>query len=209
MLDQHYHEAANYLASRLPKDIKTAIILGSGLGKLGDMLENPTIIPYTQIPHFSHSTAIGHKGNLIAGTLSGVPVLCMQGRFHYYEGYPMEQVTFPIRVMKLLGIENLLVSNAAGGINQTFRVGDLMIIRDHINNLPNPLIGPNVEMFGPRFPRYDAPPTTANSSRRLRPSLRSSASTSTKVCTSASRVPRMRPLLSTPTGLARVATLSV
>ena len=152
MLDQHYHEAANYLASRLPKDIKTAIILGSGLGKLGDMLENPTIIPYTQIPHFSHSTAIGHKGNLIAGTLSGVTVLCMQGRFHYYEGYPMEQVTFPIRVMKLLGIENLLVSNAAGGINKNFRVGDLMIIRDHINNLPNPLIGPNAEMFGPRFP---------------------------------------------------------
>ena len=157
MLDQHYHEAANYLASRLPKDIKTAIILGSGLGKLGDMLENPTIIPYTQIPHFSHSTAIGHKGNLIAGTLSGVTVLCMQGRFHYYEGYPMEQVTFPIRVMKLLGIENLLVSNAAGGINQTFRVGDLMIIRDHINNLPNPLIGPNVEMFGPRFPDMTRP----------------------------------------------------
>ena len=112
MLDQHYHEAANYLASRLPKDIKTAIILGSGLGKLGDMLENPTIIPYTQIPHFSHSTAIGHKGNLIAGTLSGVTVLCMQGRFHYYEGYPMEQVTFPIRVMKLLGIENLQIGRA-------------------------------------------------------------------------------------------------
>ena len=134
MLDNHYHEAANYLASRLPKDIKTAIIL------------------YSQIPHFPHSTAIGHKGNLIAGTLSGVPVLCMQGRFHYYEGYPMEQVTFPIRVMKLLGIENLLVSNAAGGINKNFRVGDLMIIRDHINNLPNPLIGPNAEMFGPRFP---------------------------------------------------------
>ena len=101
MLDNHYHEAANYLASRLPKDIKTAIILGSGLGKLGEMLQQPTVIPYSQIPHFPHSTAIGHKGNLIAGTLSGVPVLCMQGRFHYYEGYPMEQVTFPIRVMKL------------------------------------------------------------------------------------------------------------
>ena len=96
MLEHHYHEAANYLASRLPKDIRTAIILGSGLGKLGDMLQNPTVIPYTQIPHFPHSTAIGHKGNLIAGTLSGVPVLCMQGRFHYYEGYPMEQVTLPL-----------------------------------------------------------------------------------------------------------------
>ena len=198
MLEQHYHEAANYLASRLPKDIRTAIILGSGLGRLGEMLQEPTVIPYTQIPHFPHSTAIGHKGNLIAGTLSGVPVLCMQGRFHYYEGYPMEQVTFPVRVMKLLGIENLLVSNAAGGINQTFRVGDLMIIRDHINNLPNPLIGPNMEMFGPRFP-----------SRRLRLSLRSSVSMCRRVSTSALQGLRMRPQQSTTTGHAQVVMPSV
>lgn len=149
--EQLYHEAANFLASRLPK-IKTAIILGSGLGELASMLTEATVIPYNQIPHFAHSTAVGHKGNLIAGQLGGVPVLLMQGRFHYYEGYPMEQVTFPIRVMKLLGIENLLVSNAAGGINTSFKVGDLMIIRDHINNMPNPLIGQNIEMFGPRFP---------------------------------------------------------
>lgn len=152
MQEQHYHEAANYLVSRLPKDIKTAIILGSGLGELANKLTEPTVIPYSQIPHFAHSTAVGHKGNLIVGKLNGVLVLAMQGRFHYYEGYPMEQVTFPVRVMKLLGIENLLVSNVAGGINTTFKVGDLMIIKDHINNLPNPLIGPNVESFGPRFP---------------------------------------------------------
>lgn len=152
MHEQHYHEAASFLASRLPKDTKTAIILGSGLGELARNIKDATVISYNQIPHFAHSTAIGHKGNLIVGTLSGVPVLAMQGRFHYYEGYPMDRVTFPIRVMKLLGIENLLVSNAAGGINTSFKVGDLMIIRDHINNMPNPLIGPNSEMFGPRFP---------------------------------------------------------
>lgn len=152
MQEQHYHEAASFLASRLPKETKTAIVLGSGLGKLADNIQNAIAIPYSQIPHFATSTAIGHKGNLIVGTLAGVPVIAMQGRFHYYEGYPMDQVTFPIRVMKLLGIENLLVSNAAGGVNTTFKIGDLMIIKDHINNLPNPLIGHNMEMFGPRFP---------------------------------------------------------
>lgn len=152
MQEQHYHEAASFLASRLPKETKTAIILGSGLGELANSIKDATVIPYTQIPHFAHSTAIGHKGNFIVGLLGGTPVIAMQGRFHYYEGYPMDQVTFPIRVMKLLGIENLLVSNAAGGINNTFKVGDLMIIKDHINNMPNPLIGPNMDMFGPRFP---------------------------------------------------------
>ncbi len=152
MQEQHYHEAASFLASRLPKEIRTAIILGSGLGDLANNIENPTVIPYNQIPHFATSTATGHKGNLITGTLNGVPVLAMQGRFHYYEGYTMDQVTFPIRVMKLLGIENLLVSNAAGGVNESFKVGDLMIIKDHINNLPNPLIGANKDMFGVRFP---------------------------------------------------------
>ncbi len=150
--EQHYHEAASYLSSRLSGAAVTAIVLGSGLGELAEQIENKTIIPYSEIPHFAHSTAIGHKGNLIGGTLAGQPVIAMQGRFHYYEGYGMDQVTFPIRVMKLLGIENLFVSNAAGGINTSFKVGDLMIIKDHINNLPNPLIGRNVEMFGPRFP---------------------------------------------------------
>lgn len=152
MQEQHYSEAADFLSKRIPQDVKTAIILGSGLGELANNIKDATIIPYSQIPHFAHSTAVGHKGNLIVGQLSGVPVLAMQGRFHYYEGYSMEQVTFPVRVMKLLGIKTLLVSNAAGGINTSFKVGDLMIIKDHINNQPNPLIGPNNDMFGPRFP---------------------------------------------------------
>ena len=110
------------------------------------------MIPYVEIPHFMKSTATGHKGNFICGKLGDKQVLAMQGRFHNYEGYTMQQVTFPVRVMKLLGIKNLLVSNAAGGINNTFKVGDLMIIRDHINMMPNPLIGPNNEDFGTRFP---------------------------------------------------------
>lgn len=147
-----YHEAADFLLKRLPFKAKIGIILGSGLGELGNKIEDPTIIPYSEIPNFAHSTAIGHKGNFICGKLGGVPVMAMQGRFHYYEGYPMERVTFPVRVMKLIGIETLFVSNAAGGINNTYHVGDLMIIRDHINNLPNPLIGPNMEEFGVRFP---------------------------------------------------------
>lgn len=147
-----YREAADFLLSRLPFKAKIGIILGSGLGELGNQIAEPTIIPYSEIPNFAHSTAIGHKGNFICGKLGGVPVVAMQGRFHYYEGYPMERVTFPVRVMKLLGIETLFVSNAAGGINNTFHVGDLMIIRNHINNLPNPLIGPNMEEFGVRFP---------------------------------------------------------
>lgn len=147
-----YHEAADFLLKRLPFKAKIGIILGSGLGELGNKIEDPTIIPYSEIPNFAHSTAIGHKGNFICGKLGGVPVVAMQGRFHYYEGYPMERVTFPVRVMKLIGVETLFVSNAAGGINNTYHVGDLMIIRDHINNLPNPLIGPNMEEFGVRFP---------------------------------------------------------
>lgn len=147
-----YHEAADFLLKRLPFKAKIGIILGSGLGELENKIEDPTIIPYSEIPNFAHSTAIGHKGNFICGKLGGVPVVAMQGRFHYYEGYPMERVTFPVRVMKLIGVETLFVSNAAGGINNTYHVGDLMIIRDHINNLPNPLIGPNMEEFGVRFP---------------------------------------------------------
>ncbi len=147
-----YEETAAYLRSRIQGNPETAIILGSGLGSLADKIEDPVVIPYSEIPHFVRSTASGHKGNFICGRLGGKQVLAMQGRFHYYEGYTMEQVTFPIRVMKLLGIRNLFVSNAAGGINTTFKVGNLMIIRDHINMLPNPLIGPNKEEFGTRFP---------------------------------------------------------
>ena len=131
-----YREAAGYLSSRITGNPETAIILGSGLGSLADQIEEAVVIPYSEIPHFMHSTAAGHKGNFICGRLGGKQV----------------QVTFPVRVMKLLGVKNLLVSNAAGGINTNFKVGDLMIIRDHINMMPNPLIGPNDEQFGTRFP---------------------------------------------------------
>lgn len=149
---EEYQAAADFLRGQIKKIPETAIILGSGLGRLADEIEREAVIPYAEIPHFMRSTATGHKGNLVYGRLGGKLVLAMQGRFHYYEGYTMEQVTFPVRVMRLLGVKNLIVSNAAGGINETFKVGDLMIIRDHINMMPNPLIGPNLEAFGTRFP---------------------------------------------------------
>ena len=136
------------------------IVLGSGLGKLADRIQNPVAIPYKDIPGFPVSTALGHKGNFIVGTLGGKTVIAMQGRIHYYEGYGMDLVTLPIRVMGLIGIKYLLVSNAAGGINFDFRVGDLMIIKDHINLMPNPLIGPNMDDLGPRFPDMTHPYNT-------------------------------------------------
>ncbi len=147
-----YQEAADYILSRTKYKPRVAIVLGSGLGKLADIIEDPVIIPYTEIPNFLTSTAPGHKGNLLLGHLGGKDVVCMQGRFHYYEGYPMERVTFPVRVFKLMGVEALFVSNAAGGVNPKFKVGDLMIITDHISLLPNPLLGQNNPDFGPRFP---------------------------------------------------------
>ena len=128
--------AAEYIGARLGgRRPAVGIVLGSGLGKLADKIENPIVIPYREIPGFPVSTAIGHKGNFIAGELGGKFIVAMQGRFHYYEGYPMELVTLPIRMMKVLGIQYLFVSNAAGGVNYGFKVGDLMIIRDHINLL--------------------------------------------------------------------------
>ena len=148
-----YKESANYIKSKIGEELpKIAVILGSGLSRLADDIQNPVVIPYKDIPGFAQATATGHKSNLIYGTLGGKKVLAMQGRFHYYEGYTMEQVTYPIRVMAVLGIEVLFVSNAAGGINPNFKVGDLMIIDDHINLLPNPLIGANIEQMGTRFP---------------------------------------------------------
>ena len=145
---QDYQAAADYLRPLVPEGTKVAITLGSGLGKLADRIENAKVIPYKDIPNFPVSTAVGHKGNLIIGTLDGAPVIAMQGRFHYYEGYPMDKVTFHVRVFHLLGIEYLFVSNAAGGLNTSFHVGDLMVITDHINWLPNPLIGPNIDEIG-------------------------------------------------------------
>ena len=133
------------------------IVLGSGLGKLADVIEDQLVIPYRDIPGFPVSTAVGHKGNFIVGTLGGKTVIAMQGRIHYYEGYGMENVVLPIRVMIGLGIKYLFVSNAAGGVSFKLHVGDLMIIRDHINLLPNPLIGPNMDEFGPRFPDMTRP----------------------------------------------------
>ena len=150
--------AAEYIAAKLDgKKPFAGIVLGSGLGKLADKIENPIVIPYKEIPGFPVSTAVGHKGNFIAGELGGKFVVAMQGRFHYYEGYTMELVTLPIRVMKVLGIQYLFVSNAAGGVNFDFKVGDLMVITDHISHLPNPLIGPNMAEFGPRFPDMTRP----------------------------------------------------
>jgi len=151
-------KAAEFVAAKLDgRKPFAGIILGSGLGKLADKIENQIIIPYKDIPGFPVSTAIGHKGNFIAGDLGGKFVIAMQGRFHYYEGYPMDLVTLPVRVMKVLGISYLFVSNAAGGVNFDFKVGDLMVITDHINHLPNPLVGPNMEEFGPRFPDMTRP----------------------------------------------------
>ena len=131
---------------------EVGIILGTGLGGFVDSIDVEYRLEYKDIPNMPVSTVEGHKGCLIFGTVGGKKVVAMQGRFHYYEGYHMKQVTFPVRVMALLGIKYLFVSNAAGGINTSFCVGDLMIITDHINLLPNPLIGPNMAEFGPRFP---------------------------------------------------------
>ena len=145
--------AAESVKQRLDgREPYVGIILGSGLGDLADQIKDPVVIPYGTIPGFAVSTAVGHKGNFIAGKLAGKCVIAMQGRFHSYEGYPMELIALPVRVMKLLGIKYLFVSNAAGGANPDFKIGDMVIIKDHINNLPNPLIGPNLDEFGPRFP---------------------------------------------------------
>lgn len=155
---ERINTAAAYISDRIGgRKPLVGIVLGSGLGKLAEKIQNPTAIPYSEIPGFPVSTAIGHKGNFICGELGGKTVVAMQGRFHYYEGYPMDLVTLPIRVMKVLGIEYLFVSNAAGGVNYDYKVGDLMIIRDHINLLPNPLIGKNLDEFGPRFPDMTRP----------------------------------------------------
>lgn len=153
-------ETASWIKERMPSKPLTAIILGTGLGHLTERIEKALCIPYTDIPHFPVSTVEGHSGQLIFGKLGGKDILAMQGRFHYYEGYDMTEVTFPIRVMYELGIRTLFVSNAAGGTNPNFHIGDLMIITDHINYMPeHPLRGANIPT-GPRFPdmseAYDA-----------------------------------------------------
>nr|WP_263325841.1 purine-nucleoside phosphorylase [Neobacillus sp. Marseille-Q6967] len=145
--------AAAFLKGKYTTVPKVGLILGSGLGVLADEIQNPIKIPYNEIPDFPVSTVEGHAGQLVFGLLNGVEVVAMQGRFHFYEGYSMEKVTFPVRVMKELGVEMLIVTNAAGGVNESFEAGDLMIINDHINFMgTNPLIGPNDSKLGVRFP---------------------------------------------------------
>ncbi len=150
---EKFKNTADFIVQKAGFNPEVGIILGSGLGGLADKIENPIALEYKDIPNFPASTVEGHDGKLILGDLGGKKVVAMKGRFHFYEGYPMETVTFPVRVFKFLGIKHLLVSNAAGGLNLNFRVGDLMIIRDHINFFPrNPLIGRNYDELGPRFP---------------------------------------------------------
>jgi purine-nucleoside phosphorylase len=153
MNTEKIQNALGFLKQKYANTPRIGLILGSGLGVLADEIGNPVKIPYNEIPDFPISTVEGHAGQLVFGLLSGVEVVAMQGRFHFYEGYSMEKVTFPVRVMKELGVDMLIVTNAAGGVNESFSAGDLMIISDHINNMgTNPLIGPNDSKLGVRFP---------------------------------------------------------
>ncbi|WP_134683317.1 purine-nucleoside phosphorylase [Brevibacillus migulae] len=146
-------EAKAYIEAKLTEKPTIGLVLGSGLGVLADEIEQPVVIPYSEIPGFTQSTVVGHKGQLVIGKLEGKQVVAMQGRFHYYEGHGLDAVTFPIRVMKMIGVETMVVTNAAGGINESYRAGDLMLIKDHLNlTFRNPLIGPNDDKLGPRFP---------------------------------------------------------
>ena len=146
-------ESAAFIKEKTNVTPSIGLILGSGLGELADSIENPVKIPYESIPNFPVSTVEGHAGQLVIGELEGKTVIAMQGRFHFYEGYSMQEVTFPVRVMKELGTELLVITNACGGMNKAFQPGDLMIITDHLNMTgTNPLIGPNLDELGPRFP---------------------------------------------------------
>lgn len=151
-------ESVSYIKGQLKVQPTLSIILGSGLGDLVNVIEHKQFIPYEDIPNFPHSTVKGHAGRLVAGSINGVDVLCMEGRFHFYEGYDMKEVTYPVFVFKQLGIEKMIVTNACGGINTDFEPGTIMIINDFINLMgTNPLMGPNDERFGPRFPDMSEP----------------------------------------------------
>lgn len=148
-----YQEAASYIKTQTTIKPKIGLILGSGLGVLANEMTEAIHIPFDQIPYFMKPTAEGHKGEVVCGKLNGVEVILLNGRYHYYEGYTLEQVTFPVRIMKLLGVETLILTNACGAVNRSFKPGELMIIKDHINlTANNPLIGKNLDIFGPRFP---------------------------------------------------------
>ncbi|MDF2946938.1 MAG: purine-nucleoside phosphorylase [Bacillales bacterium] len=150
---ENMKKSAEYIRNKINNNPRVGLILGSGLGVLAEEVKNSVVIPYSEIPGFPVSTVEGHAGQLVIGDLEGIEVIVMQGRFHFYEGYEMDRVTYPVRVMKLLGIENIIITNAAGGINTSFEPGDLMIITDHINMVgTSPLIGKNFNEFGTRFP---------------------------------------------------------
>ncbi len=157
-LRKHIDEAVTFLRTRTRMEPPVGIILGTGLGGLAKEIVLETVVDYGDIPHFRQSTVESHHGRLLFGTLGKKQVVAMQGRFHYYEGYSLQEVTFPVRVMKFLGVSTLLISNAAGGMNPQFRKGGIMLITDHINLLgDNPLIGPNDDTLGPRFPDMSEP----------------------------------------------------
>ncbi|AFM01187.1 MULTISPECIES: purine-nucleoside phosphorylase [Desulfitobacterium] len=146
-------ETRRYIIEKINMEPQMGIILGSGLGGFVELIEDKVSIPYQEIPNFPVSTVEGHKGQLVFGKVLGKPVVAMQGRFHFYEGYPMQEVTFPVRVMQVLGVSGLIVTNAAGGINPAYRPGDLVLLKDHINMMgDNPLRGANLSNLGPRFP---------------------------------------------------------
>jgi len=152
-LYERAEKAARLIRARTDADVSVAIVLGSGLGAFADELTDSTSIRYDEIPSFARATVEGHAGRLVIGKTNNVTVAAMQGRFHFYEGYSLEEVTFPIRVLKLLGVRTLILTNAAGSLNTEFTPGSLMVITDHINLIGvNPLIGPNDDRFGPRFP---------------------------------------------------------
>lgn len=154
---QTINEAVSYIREQIGTTPDTAIILGSGLGGIVDHLEVNCSVDYASIPNFPLSTVEGHEGKLISGLLGKTRILVMSGRFHYYEGYSMQEVTFPVRVLKFLGVKTLIVSNAAGGMNPEFEIGDIMVINDHINTMPNPLLGKHYPEFGERFPDMSEP----------------------------------------------------
>jgi purine-nucleoside phosphorylase len=164
---QHYEQTADAILGQTTHRPTVGLILGSGLSSLAEAVEDATLLPYGELPNFPVSTVQGHAGRLVIGNLAGVTVCVMQGRFHGYEGYSLQQTTFPIRVMQRIGIRTLILTNAAGGVNPDFEVGDLMLIEDHINLAGmaglNPLVGPNLDDFGPRFPAMNRAYT-----RRLR-----------------------------------------
>jgi purine-nucleoside phosphorylase len=157
-LAEHIDQAAQFVRRRWSPSARAGIILGTGLGSLAQQIETEAALPYEEIPHFPRSTTLGHAGQLVCGRLEGLPIVAMEGRFHAYEGYSCRQITFPVRVMRALGADVLIVSNACGGMNPHYALGDVVVIDDHINLMHgNPLVGVNDDRLGPRFPDMSAP----------------------------------------------------